>query len=350
MKKLVLAIITVLTLSFNPIQAQVDLSDTLFYPTPATSLYEGIDFVAGFRILNPGPVFPSDSTVSVDITVNGTVVNTLGPVQFQADFPSGGQSQVLTLPVAGTSLAGSAGGTATICAVVNAQGDTNSTNDQSCQTVNIQATPTLDFGVTNVEVYVDGSLIPAGGDISRGSTIDSVKIEITNNTANELPVGFPISYQVQVGDSITPLAVTTGGFAANGTSIRLITNPAILDGLPTSGTVEICATTTIAGDADNSNDSNCGASSSTYTIVPPAGIEDAANAEVKVEVRENTLFISQNQEYSQVSLINMIGQEVWTNTLSENNRFDLSELGQGFYILSLTGDQENTYTEKVYIR
>lgn len=353
MKKLLLFSFIAITLLFaghKSAQAQLDLSDTLIYPTATTPIYENVGFTAFLRILNPGATYPADSTITVNLQLNGNTVATFGPVNFTADFQTGAQSTIIQINVPASALAGLGGQTATLCAVIDADGDTNPANDQSCQTLNIGAAATIDFGVTALSVYVDGNELTAGGTIEIGKTIDSAKVEITNFTSNAFSIGYALSYTFNIADSSVTFNVATGGFTANGTTTRTITNPIAFDGLPTTaGNYEICASVLAPNDSDPTNNSNCGTASE-FTFEPPLSVTFLNN-----ENQKPTLFMSgqdlivqqTNFDFQNIEVINALGQSVKTSSLNNQSLVNLSSLPSGVYIVKLTGSKQQVYSEKI---
>lgn len=346
-----LAITVAFTFSAKNLKAQLDLADTLVYPDANAPLYENVDFTAYAQILNAGAVYPKDSALTLTFTLNGSTVSTFGPLNFTNDFQAGGTSQLIPVTIAGSNLFGLTAHTAKFCAIVTAQGDNNQTNDSSCVNLTVLPTPNLDFGVTDLSVFVDGNELKAGDEIQIGSAIDSAKVEITNFTTAMFAIGFPLRYQFNLGDSTTVFNATTNGFLANGTTTRVIANPIAFDGLPTTaGNYEICATTLVTNDANNANDGNCGTSSE-YKFVSPTSItEIGIQAELNVNTFGNKLHINQNElNYTNLQLINMEGKVVLNQKIALNNQINVANLSAGVYMVFATGNNNGDFIQKIMI-
>lgn len=336
----------------NYTQAQFDLSDSLFYPDANSPIYENVDFTAYVQIRNTGITYPKDSAIVIDITLNGTMVGTSGPLNFAADFAAGGVSQLVPINIDGSVLFGLTAHAATLCAEIKAPGDNNSANNSDCSNITVTPEPTIDFGVTSVTVYVEGNAVAPGEDIEIGKAIDSAKVEITNFTNNPFAVGFPIRYQFNLGDSSVIFNAVTPGIAANGTTTRVLTNPIAFDGLPTvAGSYEICASTLVTNDATANNNSNCGTASE-FNFVSPAGISETAIEEKYTIIQsQNNLTITQNEKhFNKLEIISITGQIVAEKSLKLTTQINLDNYNSGVYLVKLSGENNVTATQKIVLQ
>ncbi|MEI6823635.1 MAG: T9SS type A sorting domain-containing protein [Bacteroidota bacterium] len=198
--------------------------------------------------------------------------------------------------------------------------------------VYLSTSPLTGNAIITHDVLVSSIIAPTGS-VATNST-QTVTIRIKNNgSANE--TSFLVAYKV---NSLTPVSENWSGALAHGDSVSYSFLTTLV--APAGANFTLCAYTKLTTDLDTANDKTC----KTISLTNVGINENVTSANVKISpnpAKDNlTIEINSNKE-QRLEILNLIGQTVYTSTLTKKATINTSAFANGVYILKLSTDKES---------
>jgi hypothetical protein len=327
-------------------------------PTAGSTINTVITYPIDIDFTNySATAIPGGTQVEVHFLANGSPI-TGSPVTGFA-LPSAGLAGGATIGFNGLSFRfniPAVAGPVRICYGVTVVGatDPNHANDTLCATYNVDPNTDVDLGVSALGI-VDPVVLPGGTIGANGETITEMTVTITNHGTITYPAGYalPYSLYVQGGTPNTVNAILAADLPPSGTTVRQITNTAIIPFVPEGGPFSLCASVVVTNDIDANNNITC------TDYVSAVGIEEVEN-----ETALSAIYFNNSSKDLQITfgdhvsgnvtimITNMAGQtmrELTVNASNQKEYINLGDMANGLYMMNMYTESGQAESQKFVI-
>lgn len=239
--------------------------------------------------------------------------------------------------------------------------DEDSLNNATCKTYQVTTAVTHDMQAVNVVVVSPDNL--DGFDIDNGNEtppqLDTVNAFFRNDGDIILPVGYTLSYELNLGSQSTAVVGTLQATLSPGQSTtRNIFNPQVLQNIniPSSvGTYNLCVKVTEDLDVDSTNDESCFEFEIIDSFDPsdpknwPTGLAEVEENGLKVFFANGFVNVEGVQSQTEVQVMDITGKVVASDVLSRDGRLALDN-ASGIYVIHVRDAENNVRTERISVQ